>query len=256
MKYKDDSKAFIFTLKNPHGVEPTRFKKEKYCKRAIDCKSYYGPTFGDDEICIKYNCNKKNKCFIDNDRYQGYECHPQYKSSLFVNSAEPNNINFFSLLDYEVFSIDYENRDNISKLCKHPDIMMEYFETKDISEESLKQVDDDAELLSDLDAIHCEDSAIRLKISQYYLKNPSELLVNTQLVNQQYDGKLREWIGDYKWKLLYRASEYDYTTSSFHEYCDNKEPTLVLIKSSGGWIFGGYTTQSWSKSIYYNLYCL
>ena len=60
-----------------------------------------------------------------------------------------------------------------------------------------------------------------------------------------YDDKLREWTGDYKWKLLYRASEHDYSGKSFHEYCDDKVPTLIVIKSSGGWIFGGYTTRSW-----------
>ena len=89
----------------------------------------------------------------------------------------------------------------------------------------------------------------------YYLKNPSELLVNTQLVNQQYDAKLREWIGnDYKWRLIYRASEHGYTASSFHECCNDKGPTLIVIKSSGGWFFGGYTTQSWSGDCIYNKY--
>ena len=73
-------------------------------------------------------------------------------------------------------------------------------------------------------------------------------------MNQQYDSYLREWLGnDYKWKLIYRASEHGYTGESFHEYCDNvKGPTLVVIKSSGGWIFGGYTIQSWSGDGIYN----
>ena len=61
-----------------------------------------------------------------------------------------------------------------------------------------------------------------------------------------YDDKLREWCGDYKWKLLYRSSEHDYSGKSFHECCDDvKGPTLIVIKSREGWIFGGYTTQSW-----------
>ena len=78
---------------------------------------------------------------------------------------------------------------------------------------------------------------------------------------QSYDDKLREWLGnDYRWKLLYRASEHGYTAESFHEYCDDKEPTLIVIKSSRGWIFGGYTTRSWKVvhpnergCIYYDL---
>ena len=49
---------------------------------------------------------------------------------------------------------------------------------------------------------------------------------------------------DYGMKLLYRASEHGYTAKFFHNYCDDKGPTLIIIKSSEGWIFGGYTTQS------------
>ena len=118
----------------------------------------------------------------------------------------------------------------------------------------MKHFNNDVELLSDLDAIHCEYSDIRLKISQYYFKNPSKFLPGTQLVDIQYDSKLREWCGDCKWKLLYRSSEHGYTAESFHDYCDNvKGPTLIVIKSSGGWIFGGYTTKSWRESSIYNI---
>ena len=240
-------------MKNPHGVEPTRYMKRKESKYAIKCSPKCGPIFGDYKIYINDNCNRRNSCFINNDGTRGYECHPEYKSSLFVNSAGTDEENKFFVLDYEVFGIDFEIRDNINKLCKHPDIIWKYFETKDISKVLLKHVDDDTELLSDLDVIHCDDNNIRLKISQYYLKNRSELLPNTQLVNQQYDSYLREWIGnDYKWKLIYRASEHDYTAKSFHDCCNDKGPTLVVIKSSGGWIFGGYTTKSWSDRGIYN----
>ena len=75
----------------------------------------------------------------------------------------------------------------------------------------------------------------------------SSFLPNSQIVNQQYDNKLKEWLGsDNNMKLRYRASEHGYSAKSFHEYCDNQGPTLIVIKSSEGWIFGGYTTQSWS----------
>ncbi len=71
-----------------------------------------------------------------------------------------------------------------------------------------------------------------------------------------YDDKLREWCGDYKWKLRYRASEHGYSAESFHQYCDYIQgPNLMVIKSSGGWIFGGYTTQFWfGDCIYYVIY--
>ncbi len=205
-----------------------------------------GPIF-DNDISIGSNCNREASCYIHNNGDGGYECHPEHKCSLFVNTARANRSNTFSVLDYEVYSIDYENRENIYKLCKHPNIIWEYIETKDISEESLKQFNDDIELLDDLNVIYCEDSNIRVKISKYCLKNPSELLVDTHIVNEQYDDKLRKWLGSYyKWKLIYRSSEHGYTAYSFHKYCNNKEPTLIVIKSREGWIFGGYTTQSWS----------
>ena len=242
-------------MKNPHRVEPTRYMKRKESKyAAIYCNSDYGPIFGyyDRNIYITQDCNKNNCCYVKNDGTGGYECHPEYKSSLFVNTAGPDNTNYFSVLDYEVYCID-NYKEYIDHLCKYPDIIWEYVETKDISEESLKQFDDDSELRNDLDAIHCDNVSIRLKISQLCLKTPSELLPDTHIVSQQYDAKLREWLGnDYKWKLLYRASEHEYTAESFHKYCDNKGPTLVIIKSSKGWIFGGYTTQLWSRCSIYN----
>ena len=220
--------------------------KRKESKYAIYCSFHCGPSFGSDgrNILLLNRCNGDEFCRINANNE--YECHPEYKSSLFVNTAGPDEENLFTVLDYEVYCID-NYKEYIDHLCNHPDIIWRYIETRDISEESLKQFNNDTELLNDLDAIHCENNVIRLKISRYYLKNPSEFLPNTRLVNQQYDDKLREWLGsDYKWRLLYRASEHGYTGSSFHECCDDiKGPTLVIIKSSGGWIFGGYTTQSW-----------
>ena len=90
-------------------------------------------------------------------------------------------------------------------------------------------------------------------VKQYLLNYTSFYCFGSNiLVNKEYDDKLREWNGDYNWKLIYRASEHEYTASSFHECCNDKEPTLIVIKSSGGWIFGGYTTQSWSGDCIYN----
>ena len=68
---------------------------------------------------------------------------------------------------------------------------------------------------------------------------------------EKHDIILQKWFDSkYKWKLLYRASDHDFTADSFHEYCDDKGPTLTIIKSSDGWIFGGFTSQSWSRCIF------
>ena len=67
-------------------------------------------------------------------------------------------------------------------------------------------------------------------------------------MNNQYDSYLREWIGDYSMKLIYRASEHGFNNKAFHEYSNIKDPTLIIMKSIDGWIFGGYTTQSWQDN--------
>ena len=46
---------------------------------------------------------------------------------------------------------------------------------------------------------------------------------------------------------LFRASDHKYSAAKFHEHCDNKPGTIVIIKSNWGNIFGGYTSKSWSS---------
>ena len=48
-------------------------------------------------------------------------------------------------------------------------------------------------------------------------------------------------------KLLYTASENQYLAKKFHKFCDNKGPTMVIIESEFGAIFGGYTSKSWKS---------
>jgi len=47
---------------------------------------------------------------------------------------------------------------------------------------------------------------------------------------------------------LYKATEHGYQAAKFHSLCDNKGPTLTLIKTVAGHTFGGFTTISWDSS--------
>ena len=261
---KNDESAFIFTLKNPHGLKPMRFNNIKDRYRAINCDPKLGPVFGsgqikDDDIFINDHCNQEDSCYIGSNTNGGYECDPILQASLFVNTNQPKKRNLFTVLDYEVFIIDYQSEYTVYHMCKYPDIIWEYIQTNDISNESLSQIYEDKEgLLNDLIFIRSNNERIRVKIISF-IKIPSVLLPDTQIVEEKYDKYLKEWIGDYQWKLIYRESEHKHHASSFHSYCDGKAPTLIIIKSSEGWVFGGYTTQSWRSynydhSIYYH-YC-
>ncbi|XP_068760043.1 uncharacterized protein [Montipora capricornis] len=47
--------------------------------------------------------------------------------------------------------------------------------------------------------------------------------------------------------LIYQASRDGWESSKFHALCDNKGPTVTVVKS-GNNIFGGYTEESWDGS--------
>lgn len=52
-----------------------------------------------------------------------------------------------------------------------------------------------------------------------------------------------------RWTLCYRATRDGFSSTSFHKLCDNSNcPTLVLIKSKNGSIFGGCTTKNWQTT--------
>jgi len=48
--------------------------------------------------------------------------------------------------------------------------------------------------------------------------------------------------------LLYQASKDGYSVSTFHSRCDGKGPTLTIVETKSGNVFGGYTYSSWSSS--------
>ena len=45
-------------------------------------------------------------------------------------------------------------------------------------------------------------------------------------------------------KLCYTASVHGWSSQQFHQHCDDKAGTVVLVKV-GNYIFGGYTYQTW-----------
>ena len=243
-EYKPDEDAFIFTLKNPYNIPPTQFMKRKACPYSILCSANSGPIFYGDITIGNYN-NNQNSCSIGHDGTKGYECDPTLKKSLFVNTNDADEDNLFSVEDYEVYCIE-NYKDYVYNTYQNPDIIWTYVDTETIPTEMLKDIHDDVELLEDLEKVHCDDDELRLTISKSCLCLPSKVLPDTTLVELKYDPFLQEWIGDYKLKLAYRASEHNYSSSEFHECCDLIQgPSLVIVKSTGGWIFGGYTTQSW-----------
>ena len=47
------------------------------------------------------------------------------------------------------------------------------------------------------------------------------------------------------WRRCFRASEHSYSAAAFHSACDNKGPTVVVVRV-GSHVFGGYADTSWT----------
>ena len=52
---------------------------------------------------------------------------------------------------------------------------------------------------------------------------------------------------DFTCKLLYRASRDGWNVSDFHRLCDEKGPTVVIVKVSNGRLCGGYCSIGWKS---------
>ena len=59
---------------------------------------------------------------------------------------------------------------------------------------------------------------------------------------------LKQWKKNVTFQLLYKKSRDGNEYKTFHDLCDNKGETLTLIKSSEGFIIGGYTPLEWDSN--------
>lgn len=66
---------FIFTLKNPHNIPPSKFNmKKEWLNHSICCDKSLGPIFGCNDIRIENECNIRNNSFSYYDFQPGEYC--------------------------------------------------------------------------------------------------------------------------------------------------------------------------------------
>ena len=61
---------------------------------------------------------------------------------------------------------------------------------------------------------------------------------------------LKSWLNGRKFRLqvVYRATRDGFDKEKFHSLVDNEGPTLTVILSKDGFLFGGYTSKSWKHT--------
>ena len=78
-------------------------------------------------------------------------------------------------------------------------------------------------------------------------KAPKNFEESVILTNEEHRTKLIGWLPQYnKWHLLFRASRDSFKALAFHAKCDDKGPTVNIVKS-GNNVFGGFTRNSWKS---------
>ncbi|KAK8797627.1 hypothetical protein WA158_005973 [Blastocystis sp. Blastoise] len=138
----------------------------------------------------------------------------------------------------------------MNKQYEYTEYINEYIENETIDIEEDKLIDINKELFEkemvELFGEKGREESDKNLIRGYFLES---IIINKV---SHFEIPLVNWLGkEKKWKLLYRASEHNYSAKSFHKCCDNKGETVTLIKHIGHDdylnIFGGYTDQSWES---------
>ena len=183
------------------------------------------------------------------------------------NSNNQNNsktIYFVNLLDeedcilIELKKIEQNQNDIIQTLLKT---------VKDLKEENScleKKMDEKIESMNKkIIQIEKENNSLKLKVEDLIqkmdkftqnnnkLNENCSLLNNSLLINEIEEERLiNSWISpnkSIKYNLLYRATKDGDKLSDFHRLCDEKGPTLVIGKTPGGYVFGGFTKIKWKS---------
>jgi hypothetical protein len=79
------------------------------------------------------------------------------------------------------------------------------------------------------------------------IKN-KESLIGDIIKNEEQYNLICDYIDkdkEFKFQLLYKGTKDGDTYDIFHKKCDNQGPTISIIESTDGQIFGGYTSKSW-----------
>eukprot|EP01126_Amoeba_proteus_P029627 TRINITY_DN2924_c0_g1_i1.p1 TRINITY_DN2924_c0_g1~~TRINITY_DN2924_c0_g1_i1.p1 ORF type:complete len:259 (-),score=58.29 TRINITY_DN2924_c0_g1_i1:132-908(-) len=83
-------------------------------------------------------------------------------------------------------------------------------------------------------------------------RSACHIFQNSILLDEQFQMKLNEWYDPtldepQQWVLLYRASKDGWKAGDFHRHVDRKGPTFTIILAHG-YLFGGFTSISWTSS--------
>jgi hypothetical protein len=99
------------------------------------------------------------------------------------------------------------------------------------------KVQDLENLLTDMIKSKKQKAELRKIRGSSVMKDPKLLEMLQLWVTQE--GTVAEY------EKIFAASKDGWNASDFHKHCDNEGPSLTIIQSSAGNIFGGFTKLNW-----------
>ncbi|KAJ5073376.1 pep-cterm sorting domain-containing protein [Anaeramoeba ignava] len=134
-----------------------------------------------------------------------------------------------------------EELDEVRKLEVVPEEILEHiFHFKDMINKSQKK----------------EASALRifLKEKGIFILEPRNKLRESLVIKKlEHERFLRDWVNEDVFfndmKLKYSAKKNGFSAKLFHEMCDNNGKTLVLVRTTDGYVFGGFSDVGWSANL-------
>lgn len=79
------------------------------------------------------------------------------------------------------------------------------------------------------------------------IRQGKEYFLDGTLLCHEHQIRLNDFYGkrNQMWRLAYKATRDGFSSTDFYRCCDRKGPTLTVILSTSGHLFGGYTSINW-----------
>ena len=161
-----------------------------------------------------------------------------------------------TLLEYESHTIKCEDSRreidcfNCGKQCKVSEVKYKDQKYIDSLLDQISKLVEEKEKLKDNSLENSRVGLSRMHMSSVPQRF-SQSSISSSLIPSLLDNSLKtlltSWINtNLEYGLLYKGSVDGFESTSFHLKCDNKGPTLVIMKTSFDKVIGGFTTLNWT----------
>ncbi|KAJ5075434.1 hypothetical protein M0811_07404 [Anaeramoeba ignava] len=100
-------------------------------------------------------------------------------------------------------------------------------------------------IYEEMKSIYEENKSIYEEMKSKYEEKLQKAFSDSEIIKEiEMMKKLKEWINDeffYKMKKGFSTKKDGFTGNQWHSICDNKGKTLIIIKTTDNYIFGGFT---------------